>query len=107
MQDERSLISQCGHCKNMKPAYEKVAKAFASEPNVVLAQVENADKAENKPLTEQYGVSSYPTLIFFPKGGAEHEKYVGGRTEEAFVEVSERSTFHKVEIWNCVLTNSS
>lgn len=29
----------CGHCKNMKPAYEKVAAAFAPESNVCSVSI--------------------------------------------------------------------
>ncbi|KAL1405437.1 hypothetical protein Q8F55_009068 [Vanrija albida] len=75
----------CGHCKNMKPAYEKVAKAFSGESNCVVAHV-NADAAENKPLGARFGVKSFPTIKFFPKGSEEPVPYTGGRSEDAFAE---------------------
>jgi len=75
----------CGYCKKMKPAYEKVAKAFKGESNCVVAEM-NADDAMNKPIAAEYGVSSFPTIKFFPKDGSEPVPYSGGRDEQDFVE---------------------
>ncbi len=47
----------------------------------------NADEAANKPIASAYGVSSFPTIKFFPKDGSEPVAYAGARTEEAFIEV--------------------
>jgi protein disulfide-isomerase A6 len=44
-----------------------------------------ADAQENRPLAESYGVASYPTIKFFPKGSSEAVAYEGGRTEADFV----------------------
>lgn len=77
----------CGHCKNMKPAYEKVAKAFATETDCLVAHV-NADEAENKPIASRYDVRSFPTIKFFPKGAEEPIHYDSGRSEAQFVDVS-------------------
>ncbi|KIK82603.1 hypothetical protein PAXRUDRAFT_832171 [Paxillus rubicundulus Ve08.2h10] len=74
----------CGHCKSLKPIYEEVAKDFSSESNCVVANID-ADAALNRELAGRYGVASYPTLKFFPRGGKEVENYEGPRTEEAFV----------------------
>ncbi|KZT69146.1 disulfide isomerase [Daedalea quercina L-15889] len=86
----------CGHCKRLKPTWEDVANDFASESNCVVANLD-ADAAQNKPLAEKYGVQSYPTLKFFPKG---HKNapidYDGPRTEEAFVEfLNEKCGTHR------------
>ncbi|KAJ6940865.1 protein disulfide-isomerase A6 [Populus alba x Populus x berolinensis] len=72
----------CGHCKNLAPTYEKVATAFKSEEDVVVANLE-ADKY--KDLAEKYGVSGFPTLKFFPKGNKAGEEYEGGRDLDDFV----------------------
>lgn len=45
----------------------------------------DADAAMNKELAGQYGVASYPTIKFFPRGGKAVEDYHGARSEEAFV----------------------
>lgn len=70
----------------MKPAYEKVALAFKNEPDCVVAGM-NADDEQNRPVASKYGVSSYPTIQFFPKGSNEPIPYTQPRTEEGFAEV--------------------
>ncbi|KAJ3098265.1 hypothetical protein HK100_005137 [Physocladia obscura] len=72
----------CGHCKNLAPTYEKVAKAYATESNCVVA---NVDATANKDVADKFGVTSYPTIKFFPAGSSEALPYEGGRTEEAFI----------------------
>lgn len=51
----------------------------------------DADEAKNKPVAERYGVRSYPTIKFFPKGADksvsyEPDAYELGRSESDFVE---------------------
>ncbi|KAF8006653.1 hypothetical protein BT93_K0838 [Corymbia citriodora subsp. variegata] len=72
----------CGHCKALAPTYEKVAAAFKSEEDVVIA---NLDADNHKDLAEKYGVSGYPTLKFFPKKNKDGEEYDGGRDLDDFV----------------------
>lgn len=75
----------------MKPAYENVARAFASESKCVVAQM-NADEPQNKPVASKYDVRSFPTIKFFPKGADKTPvQYSLGRTEEQFVEVGSQS----------------
>jgi protein disulfide-isomerase A6 len=46
----------------------------------------NADAAENRPLAQEYGVSSYPTIKFFPKGEDKTPvSYEQGRSETDFI----------------------
>eukprot|EP01113_Clastostelium_recurvatum_P029134 TRINITY_DN3516_c0_g1_i1.p1 TRINITY_DN3516_c0_g1~~TRINITY_DN3516_c0_g1_i1.p1 ORF type:complete len:373 (-),score=133.28 TRINITY_DN3516_c0_g1_i1:82-1167(-) len=72
----------CGHCKKLAPDYEVVARAFAGEPNVVVASVD-ADKY--KDLGSRFGVTGFPTIKFFPKDNKEGDKYDGPRDIESFV----------------------
>ncbi|KAE8703585.1 putative protein disulfide-isomerase A6 [Hibiscus syriacus] len=72
----------CGHCKNLAPTYEKVATAFKSEENVVIA---NLDADKYKDLAEKNGISGFPTLKFFPKGNKAGEDYEGDRDLDDFV----------------------
>jgi len=72
----------CGHCKSLAPKYEKVATAFAREPNVVVAKVD-ADK--HKELGSRFEVSGFPTIKFFPKSNKVGEAYNGGREEQDFI----------------------
>jgi len=74
----------CGHCKHLAPDYEKVAAAFANEPNVVIAKV---DADAHKDLGSRFGVSGFPTLKFFGKDKkSEPETYDGPRDIQAFID---------------------
>ncbi|KAF8135066.1 thioredoxin-like protein [Boletus edulis] len=85
----------CGHCKTLKPIYEEVAKDFTHESNCIVANID-ADAALNKDIAGRYGVASYPTIKFFPRGAKEVETYEGARTEEAFVTfLNERCGTHR------------
>ncbi|KAK0739705.1 thioredoxin-like protein [Apiosordaria backusii] len=74
----------CGHCKSLAPTWESLATTFANEPNVVIAKVD-AEAENSKATANEYGVTSYPTIKFFPKGSTTPEEYSGGRSEENFV----------------------
>ncbi|KAJ3092693.1 hypothetical protein HK102_004155 [Quaeritorhiza haematococci] len=77
----------CGHCKNLAPIYEKVARDFATESKCVVA---NVDATTSKDIADEYEVTGYPTIKFFPAGGKDIKAnpipYENARTEEAFVE---------------------
>eukprot|EP00794_Sanderia_malayensis_P018781 gene18781-20672_t len=75
----------CGHCKRLAPIYEKVAETYKYDHNCVVAKVD-ADNAENRPLSEKYGISGFPTMKFFPKNNKDGEEYEGGRDEQDFVD---------------------
>jgi len=75
----------CGHCKKLVPDYEKVAAAFKTEKDVVVAKMD-ADNAANKELASKYGVSGFPTIKFFAKGSDKKaEDYSLGRDVDTFV----------------------
>lgn len=74
----------CGHCKALKPTYEEVARTFEFEDSVVVAAV---DATKHSSLAEEYGVSGYPTIKFFPAGeDKEAQPYQGARDGQAFVD---------------------
>lgn len=75
----------CGHCKSLAPVWEDLATTYANEADVVIAKVD-AESENSKATAAEYGVSSYPTLKYFPKGSTTAENYDGGRSEENFVE---------------------
>ncbi|KAK3269115.1 hypothetical protein CYMTET_22419 [Cymbomonas tetramitiformis] len=58
----------CGHCKKLAPVWEKLSAVIGKDPRMKtqlkIAEV-NAD--EHKDLGTHYGVTSYPTLILFPR----------------------------------------
>ncbi|KAJ1993451.1 hypothetical protein H4R33_000644 [Dimargaris cristalligena] len=72
----------CGHCKQLAPTYEKVAKIFANEPNCLVTKVDATVEPE---LGTRYDVQGYPTLKFFPAGSDTPIEYDVGRTEEDLV----------------------
>lgn len=56
----------------------------------------DADAAPNKEIAGRYGVASYPTIKFFPRGSKEVESYDGARSEQAFVTfLNERCNTHR------------
>ncbi|KAI0169993.1 thioredoxin-domain-containing protein [Hypoxylon sp. FL1284] len=77
----------CGHCQNLKPAYEKAAKNLDG-----LAQVAavNCDDDDNKQLCGMMGVKGFPTLKTVrpgkKKGKPVVEDYNGPRTAKGIVE---------------------
>lgn len=77
----------CGHCQNLKPAYEKAAKSLSGLAKVAAI---DCDEETNKPLCGQMGVKGFPTLkIVRPgkkPGRPNVEDYQGARTAKAIVE---------------------
>jgi len=84
----------CGHCKKLAPDYEKVAAAFANEPNIVIAKV---DADAHKDLGSRYGVTGFPTIKFFGKDSkTEPITYEAAREVEAFVDyINEKAGTHR------------
>jgi len=86
----------CGHCKSLAPIWEDLATTYANEPDVVIAKVD-AEHEGSKATAQAYGVQSYPTIKYFPKGSTEAEDYDGGRTEANFVEfLNIKASTHRV-----------
>ncbi|KAK4695053.1 protein disulfide-isomerase A6, partial [Lecanoromycetidae sp. Uapishka_2] len=77
----------CGHCKNLKPEYEKAAKSLKD-----LAQVAavNCDDELNKPFCGSMGVQGFPTLkIVKPSkkpGKPIVEDYQGARSASGIID---------------------
>ncbi|KAF3040130.1 hypothetical protein E8E12_008465 [Didymella heteroderae] len=77
----------CGHCKNLKPAYEKAAQSLAGIAKVAAV---NCDEEMNKPFCGQMGVQGFPTLkIVRPgkkPGKPTVEDYQGPRSAKGIVD---------------------
>ncbi|KAM5432856.1 putative protein disulfide-isomerase [Microsporum canis] len=77
----------CGHCRNLKPAYEKAAKKLEGLANVAAV---DCDDDKNKAFCGQMGVKGFPTLkIVVPSqkpGKPRVEEYQGARTAKAIGE---------------------
>jgi protein disulfide-isomerase-like protein len=86
----------CGHCKSLAPTWEKLAAVFKNEPNVVIA---NVDADKHKDLGSKFGVSGFPTLVFFPKSNKETgDKYNGGRDlKDLIAHVNKEAGTHRTE----------
>jgi protein disulfide-isomerase A6 len=74
-------LAWCGHCKQLAPIYENVAKAFQLENNCVVA---NLDATVAEDVAGKYNVHGYPSLKFFKPDGSFIE-YEGGRGIDDFV----------------------
>ncbi|KAI1313933.1 thioredoxin-domain-containing protein [Xylaria venustula] len=76
----------CGHCQNLKPAYEKAAKNLDGLAKVAAV---NCDEDENKQLCGMMGVQGFPTLKIVRPGKKTGkpvvEDYQGERTAKAIV----------------------
>merc|ERR1712038_1914902 len=66
----------CGHCKAMASDYEKLADAYASSEDKVIAEVDCTDDA-SEPLCKENGVQGFPTLKYGNPNAL--ESYEGGR----------------------------
>ncbi|KAM3420354.1 hypothetical protein BST61_g3635 [Cercospora zeina] len=77
----------CGHCQNLKPAYEKAAKSLSGLAKVVAV---NCDEDTNKQLCSQMGVQGFPTLKIARPGKKAGkpiiEDYQGARSAKAIVD---------------------
>jgi len=83
-------------CKTLAPIWEEVAADFAADKNVVIAKVD-AEAENSKATAKSQGVSSYPTIKFFPRGSTEPEDYSGSRTENDILAfVNSKAGTHRV-----------
>lgn len=86
----------CGHCQNLKPAYEKVAKNLEGLAKVAAV---NCDDDANKPFCGQMGIQGFPTLKIVTAskqlGRPLVEDYRGARSAKAIADaVAERIPNH-------------
>jgi len=63
-----------GHCKAMKPAWDKLGAEYKDSSSVVIA---DADCTVHQDLCQKYDVKGYPTIKYY-KDGTFHD-YSGGR----------------------------
>ena len=72
----------CGHCKAMKPDYIMAADDLKEEKSAARLAAIEGDRF--KSWHAPYGVTGFPTLLYFEKGEFKY-KYEGQRTREAIV----------------------
>jgi len=75
----------CGDCTSLAPVWDELGDALGKESSVVIAKV---DADAHKELGSRYGVTGFPTLKFFPKGGdsKKPKDYSGGRELDSLIE---------------------
>lgn len=94
------LVSQvapwCGHCKALKPIYEKVAEALA-KANIKTVKLASMDATENDAPGE-YKAKGFPTMHFFAAGDKQTGvEYDGDRSSKAIIEWLKEHVTHKFE----------
>ena len=71
----------CGHCKALKPAWEKAAKALKGVVKVGAVDMD-ADRSAGAP----YGIKGFPTIKIFGADKKKPSDYQGGRDEKSIVD---------------------
>jgi len=85
----------CGHCKRLTPIWEKLAGIFKNEKDLVIA---NIDADAHKDIGSKYGVSGFPTLIYYSKENKDGERYNGGRElPELLAHINTQAGTHRLE----------
>ena len=70
----------CIPCKAMKPILEELAMEYKDKLNVVIVEV-----YEHKDLTNQHGIMTIPTQIFFDSSGKEITRHIGFWAKEEII----------------------
>ncbi|CAJ1382728.1 unnamed protein product [Effrenium voratum] len=65
----------CGHCKSMKPAWDKLMKQYDGHDSIVVADVDCI--GDGKSMCDEIGVEGFPTIKYGDP--ANLEDYEGGR----------------------------
>ncbi|KAL8959911.1 MAG: hypothetical protein Q9193_003301 [Seirophora villosa] len=95
---QRFYAPWCGHCKNLKPAYEKAAKGLDGLGQVAAV---NCDDESNKAFCGSMGVQGFPTLkIVKPSkkpGKPIVEDYQGGRTAKDIIDAVKQAIPNNVK----------
>lgn len=75
----------CGHCKKMKPDWDKLMNKFADHPTTMIVDVDCIDSG--KELCDRSGVQGFPTLKYGDP--SDLSDYEGGREYSDFVKFAE------------------
>ncbi|ESW95972.1 hypothetical protein KL918_003533 [Ogataea parapolymorpha] len=90
----------CGHCKNLKPIWQKLAEIYQGDSDtVVIGQVQVTDPEPSDWIKEKFQIRSFPTLLYVKNGDLQNpEIYEAPRTLSAFTEfVNERAGTTRAE----------
>jgi|TARA_B110000114_G_C14991394_1_gene356756 thiol:disulfide interchange protein len=72
----------CGHCKTMKPEWDKASQEIGEEKMIKLDVGDG--KPEQKLMMEKYGVQGFPTILVFENG--EYTRKHEERTNKSFID---------------------
>ena len=75
----------CGHCRNMKPEWEKLIQSYNGGVNVTTL---DCSKPQNRQLASSHGVQGYPTIRYYPNGLVDKTSFIeheGARTQQALM----------------------
>jgi protein disulfide-isomerase-like protein len=78
----------CGHCKKLKPDWDKLMDEFAESPTALVADVDCTTDG-GKPLCDANGVKGYPTLKYGDPSAL--EDYKGGRDFDSLKKFAEEN----------------
>jgi protein disulfide isomerase len=82
----------CGHCRNLEPAYEELARKLAPVKTVVIAKMD----ATKNDAPGEYKARGFPTLLFFPAGSTKKSiRYEGDRSVADMLSFIQKHATHK------------
>eukprot|EP00929_Paragymnodinium_shiwhaense_P058419 TRINITY_DN2924_c0_g1_i2.p1 TRINITY_DN2924_c0_g1~~TRINITY_DN2924_c0_g1_i2.p1 ORF type:complete len:347 (-),score=75.42 TRINITY_DN2924_c0_g1_i2:142-1182(-) len=77
----------CGHCKSLKPDWDRLGDEFSGSTKVVIASVDCT--GEGQSLCRQHGVRGYPTLKYGDSNDL--QDYSGARSFDALLSFSQKN----------------
>lgn len=88
-----SSLSRCGHCTKFKPTYSQLAQRYASQSNLVVAQID----ASANDIPAGFEVAGFPTIYLVPKNN-QPVKYPGDREIDDLVQFIDKHLHSKSEL---------
>ncbi|UJR37656.1 hypothetical protein I4U23_030353 [Adineta vaga] len=83
----------CGHCTKFKPTYSKLAQHYASQSNLIVAQID----ATGNDIPKGFEVTGFPTIYLVPMNN-QPVKYEGNRDIDDLVQFIDNNIQSKSEL---------
>jgi protein disulfide-isomerase A6 len=74
----------CGHCKSMKPDWDRLGDEYAGSSSVLIGDVDCT--ADGQALCEKFEVQGYPSVKYFKDGNPTGEDYKNARDYDSLKE---------------------